>query len=159
MDNYGVEIDPLFCFAADFGAIAGTQIRVVWDICHSTNSIATIRHIGNGLSVPWADAASKDVDWTDFRSLGDRIAHWHFSAFRGFANPEAGTICVEGVHPNASTLGEPLYARLCAEIAEMTIANAHMVLEVREVDYTARLVAPEVCRWITGILNGRGQAV
>jgi hypothetical protein len=159
MDNYGVEIDPLFCFAADFGALAGTRIRVVWDICHSTNSIATIRHIGNGLSVPWADAAYAGVDWTDFRSLMDRIAHWHFSAFRGFANPREGTICVEGVHPNASTLGEPLYARLLTEIAEVIVANAHVVLEVREADYTARLVAPEVCRWITGVLNGRREAV
>ena len=158
MDNYGSEIDPLFCFPADFDAATASGISIVWDVCHHTNAVATRRlDLGEPLASIVADAARPTVgsDWMEFARLAPHIEHWHFSAFQGFASRENGTICSEGASPVAATLDEVLYANLLRIITGIARPGAQVVLEIAEHDYRARVVLPTVVKWIEDVLLQR----
>lgn len=150
MDNYGKEIDPSFVFPDDFALLAGTDVEVIFDICHYFNSVATVRAVKSGdiseKHFPYLQCA----DYFDFQKLQGKIAQWHFSAFRGLCNPDTGEICCEGVLPWDSSLSTDLYID-AVTLMKATSPNARCILEVQEDSYHSRLNARRLLDWV-GIL-------
>jgi hypothetical protein len=153
MDNYGMEIDPIFVFPGDFKDVSTVGISIVWDICHYSNTVAVVREVAAGKQRPEYYPNIQDCDMLDFLGISDRIGHWHFSAFSGIANPsKPGTRCVEGVRPDSSTLGESVYAAMLRGLSSAMAENTHLVLEIQETDYTDRLNFAATRDWIQSVL-------
>ncbi len=148
MDNYAKEIDPLFCYPQDFNQVFDLNIGIVWDVCHYTNTISNIREVVEGKQSQKFYPNFQQVGYLDFMRLKDKIQHWHFSAFKGIANPEEGTHCKEGVLPEASELDESIYTSILNEISQMDNTQRLMVLEIQEIDYTVRHNFKKAFEWI-----------
>lgn len=147
MDNFGIEIDPLFIFPNDFHYLMHTNVKVIWDICHYTNSLANIAQVLKGEQQKLYYPNVQEAGVLDFLKIKPQIAHWHFSAFTGIANPDTGTHCIEGIIPAKSTLGETLYRNILQEIINLSLPNEHMVFEIKEENYLNRIEIKEMISW------------
>ena len=147
MDNDGAIIDPLFVFPSDFQGLLTTNVKVVWDICHYTNSITNIGQVVQGKQKKEYYPNFQQVGLLDFLKIKDLIVHWHFSAFKGIANPDTDEITVEGFVPAKSTLGEELYDKIIKEIFLHQSPGEHMVFEVQEIDYHKRIEGKKMIQW------------
>jgi hypothetical protein len=145
MDNWGIEIDPLFVFPSDFKDLI--NVKVIWDICHYTNSLANMSEVIAGHQNPLYYPNIQDKQPLDFLEIKDRIVHWHFSAFKGIANPETKSVCHEGVLPKDAELGSSLYAKCLKAIKDVASPEDHMVFEIQERDYINRTNIKEMIAW------------
>ncbi len=152
MDNYGIEIDPLFVFPNDFIEAVSAGLQVVWDICHYSSTVATVNEVLAGQQSRSHFPNLRECDYLDFLSIGRHIQHWHFSAFNGIANPSTGARCTEGVHPLGSSLGPGPYLRALKAAYGIMRPNTHVVLEVREDDYSHRRNFDRLRDWIMSAL-------
>lgn len=148
MDNYGKEIDPLFCFPDDFRDLGGTNLGIVWDVCHYTSTLANMSQVFSGNHKKEYYPNAQKTDYFDFLSLDSRIKHWHFSAFIGISNPDDGSSCKEGVIPTESELGENIYAESLLKIISLNNSERFMVLEIQEQDYKSRINFKKTAEWI-----------
>ncbi len=148
MDNYGIEIDPLFCYPQDFKDLQGQTVGIVWDLCHFTNTIATISQVIQGQQNKKYYPNVQDCHFESFLDLKDQIVHWHFSAFQGIPNPDTGEHCREGVLPWESTLGEMLYGQLWQAIYQNYRSDQHVVLEISETNYEKRTQVQQMIQWM-----------
>ncbi|MCH9608822.1 MAG: hypothetical protein S4CHLAM45_07340 [Chlamydiales bacterium] len=146
MDNYGIEIDPLFVFPSDFHILKETSVGVIWDLCHFTSTLANLQALKAGRQKKEHYPNIQEVDLLDFVEISDQIVHWHFSAFQGVANPQTGEQCKEGVLPSKSELGEEIYATCISKVMQLE-KPAHLVFEIQEDDYSVRTNALEMIRW------------
>lgn len=157
MDNYGKEIDPLFVFPSDFKLLKDSNVKVVWDICHFTSTFANLKQLSAGLQQKKYYPHVKKMTPFDFVQIADQIAHWHFSAFLGIANPDTGSHCREGTLPKGSELGESLYIECLRHIIEQKRPVQHIVFEIQEEDYSKRLNGEKIMKWITAYYPHLGQ--
>lgn len=148
MDNYGIEIDPLFCFPKDFNLLNQTDIGITWDICHYTNTMANIDKLIQGLHKSEYYPNFQDTNLSDFEVLKNKIVHWHFSAFNGICNPETDEICKEGVLPEQSSLGEKPYKDSLDIIRIISNSSQIMTLEIQEENYLIRENCAKMINWI-----------
>jgi len=154
MDNYGIEIDPLFIFPEDFKDVSEIGVGVVWDICHYSNTVAVVQELASGNQNPEHYPNVQECDYCDFTSISAFIRHWHFSAFSGLADPDVfGTKCTEGVTPQYSALGETVYADMLRAAMQVKHVDDHIVLELQETDYTDRQNFLSAKSWIHRVLN------
>lgn len=153
MDNYGIEIDPLFVFPSDFKKLKGTPISIVWDICHYSNSLENIKEVIEGKQNAQYYPNIKQANPFDFCLISDQIVHWHFSGFKGVANPDNGSNCKEGVLPNESTLGEDIYKDYLLKISQNSREDALMVFEVQENNYENRINTIAMLEWANKITS------
>lgn len=154
MDNFVKEIDPLFSFPSDFDILKGTNVSIIWDICHYFNTVSTMKQVLSGEQNPVYYPNIKSEDYYDFAKLNN-IVHWHFSAFNGIPNPDDGTICKEGVLPEEGTLDAGLYEKA---ILEMDLYSSKkqdstcMVFEIEESNYMTRDNARRAIQWVENVL-------
>lgn len=148
MDNYGIEIDPLFVYPEDFKVLRQTEVRVVFDVCHFSSTQANLREVVSGRQNPLYYPSIKNGGDLDFLEILDLIVHWHFSAFLGVANPDTEEICKEGVLPSKGSFGEEYYRKVFREISARTSASSHMVFEIQEENYQDRKEAREMLKWV-----------
>lgn len=147
MDNYGIEIDPLFVFPSDFADLRKTNVKVVWDVCHYTNSLSNMTQLFQGKQQQKYYPNIQSADYMDFMQINDLIAHWHFSAFLGIANPDTQEKCTEGIVPAKSELGESIYGKIMQAILKESPNGQHMVFEIKEDDYLNRIEMSEMLAW------------
>lgn len=152
MDNFGIEIDPLFVYPEDFLILENTPIKVVWDTCHYSSTQANVQRVEAGKSSPNYYPSLKKTSQLAFLEILDLITHWHFSAFCGIADPDSKEICKEGVVPEASTLGNEYYKHSFAQIAAHSAIDAHMVFEIQEDDYLERRETKRMIEWANSLL-------
>lgn len=150
MDNWGKEIDPLFVFPADFAALAGTGVGVVWDFCHYSSTLAALAEVAAGLQDPAWYPNRRAAEPLDFVALDAAIRHWHFSAFRGVANPATGATCREGVLPGEGDFPASLYAAAWNAMLALG-GDRHAVFEVQEPDYRRRDEAERLGLWTLAV--------
>jgi hypothetical protein len=155
MDNYGIEVDPLFVYPEDFKELRKTDVKVVFDICHFSNTQANIRQVLSGEQDRKYYPNVRDVGDFDFLSIVDLIVHWHFSSFLGIANPDTREICKEGVIPSKGSLGESYYREAFQKIVQAADPSGHMVFEIQEKDYKNRLEAGEMLKWAYSLLPAK----
>ncbi len=148
MDNYGIEIDPLFVYPSDFTVLEGINVKIIWDLCHFTSTYANLCQLKSGDQQAKYYPNQKEMTPFDFLGIEKKIAHWHFSAFRGIANPDTGTTCREGVLPWESELGEKLYQELAEKIFQCDNQNRQIVFEIQEEDYAKRINAEKMMQWM-----------
>lgn len=150
MDNYAIEIDPLFCFPEDFSVLNGTGVGVVWDICHysitRTNITEVLEYKQNKSYYPNFRISALE----DFNKIKDQIVHWHFAAFDGVANPDTGSHTKEGVIPSESFLGEGEYEKYLKEIFKICNTNQHIVFEIQDNNYSERVKVYQMINWYKG---------
>jgi hypothetical protein len=152
MDNDGDLIDPSFVFPSDFEVLKGTRIRVIWDVNHYFNSILTLREVFDGRQPAEDYPNLQHGDFFDFKHLGSRIAHWHFSSFLGVPDRRRNKRCVEGVLPWEGTLPEDYFSSALKMMAS-TSPSARCVFEVQELDYTQRVRGPKIIEWSREVLD------
>lgn len=144
--NSGYDTDPLFCFSSDFENLpAGLQ--VTWDICHHLSTLAYLNADAHGELQTSLILRSQAVAAEDFATIAPKIAHWHFAGFTGLNDPARNTVCTEGVLPDASQDGQPVYASLLRFIEQHSRNDAVINFEVQETDYTDRQVGPAIIAW------------
>lgn len=153
MDNYGKEIDPIFVFAKDFEGLKKTDISIVWDFCHYSNSLASIQDVINKKQNENYYPNIQAETLEDVFAIKEKIKHIHFSAFDGVANPDTGTICKEGVLPKESTLGEDFYKKALKIVKEISSKNMHIVFEIQEKDYVNRKNSIQMIHWFKENFN------
>ncbi len=153
MDN-SVLIDPLFAFPVDFAGLMGTEVKIIWDVCHFTNTIANIAEVMEGKQKALYYPNIQQVDYLDFLSISSQIIHWHFSAFKGVANPETGSTCKEGVHPSKSDFGELIYRKSLGKILECAPQDQHIVFEIQEENYLSRVETEKTIKWARSVVPG-----
>ena len=144
--NSGYDIDPLFCFSDDFKDLPG-NIGVVWDICHSTSTLAYIRALDTGNLSESLVLRTNNTDYYDFHNISTKVKHWHFAGYRGLNDPSNNQECIEGVTPKESSLGEALYADLLQDIAESKSIDSVINFEIQESDYINRVNGPAALEW------------
>lgn len=149
MDNYGKEIDPLFIYPQDFLDWENQSVKIVWDICHYTNTLANTWEVLQKRQNPDYYPNLRKSDYLDFFLLRPHIVHWHFSAFLGICNPDLKNSAKEGVLPDESTLGGDIYKKILAEILK-SFSNRieHMVLEIQEECYRERKNIQKMLKWV-----------
>lgn len=152
MDNYGIEVDPLFVYPEDFKELRKTDVKVVFDICHFSNTQANIRQVLSGKQSRRYYPSVRSVGDFDFLLIADLIVHWHFSSFLGVANPDTREICKEGVVPSKGSLGESYYKEAFQKIVQVADPSIHMVFEIQEKNYKDRLEAGEMLKWAYSLL-------
>lgn len=148
MDNHCIEIDPLFCYPKDFSGLLGKDVGIVWDICHFTNTIATIEQVSQGRQDKKYYPNIQICHPKSFLDIKDQIVHWHFSAFKGIPNPYTNEPCSEGALPWEATLGEDIYKKLWKAIQHNYSNNQHVVLEISEDNYEERTRVPQMLKWV-----------
>lgn len=146
-DNYAIEIDPLFSYPRDFECVIDTNVGIVWDICHYTNTLATIEQVLSGIQNRKYYPNLQEADYLDFLQLSKKIKHWHFSSFKGISNPDTKSICKEGCLPDSGDLPEPIYKRCLQEILKVSAKDMHMVFEIVDADYIERKNMPLMIEW------------
>lgn len=159
MDNYGLEIDPLFVYPEDFEGLRQTGVKAVFDICHFSNTQANLQEVFSGRQNSLYYPSIKKAGDLDFLHILDLIAHWHFSAFLGVANPETRETCKEGVLPSKGSLGEEYYQKIFCEIVERASASSHMVFEIQEENYQDRKEGRKMLKWARDCLPQRQRDV
>ena len=147
MDNYGIEIDPLFCFPADFHLLLEINLGIVWDICHYSNTLANIQEVLDEKQNRDYYPNFRVAKPGDFVALGDKISHWHFSAFKGIANPDLKTTTREGVLPSESYFGEEYYKQYLMFMKQVMRINQHIVFEIQEDNYYSRRKVYRMVDW------------
>jgi hypothetical protein len=147
VENNSDTMDPLFVFPCDFEALRGTDISVVWDVCHFAKTLFCVDEVLGGKQGIRYYPNMRDVDQMDFLSIRDLIVHWHFSAFLGVANPEKGIRSEEGHQPFDSTADETLYQAIVKKILTSASPEEHMVFEIQEKDYCNRVEVPKTIKW------------
>lgn len=150
--NFGLETDPLFAFADDFKNTP-PNVGVVWDVCHAMSSLAYIAAFQKGLLPKTVIARFDDFLSFDPSILNNRIVHWHFAAHKGLNNPDANTVCIEGVLPTEGDLESGIYESAMRKIAQTTGTMRTVNFEVREEDYQNRWRGPAIIDWAKRILN------
>jgi len=153
MDNYGIEIDPLFVYPEDFQDLKNTGIKVVWDICHYTNTLAYLQKVEQRYFSKKNYPHILPADIWDFLTIQDQIVHWHFSAFEGLADPDLKTLCKEGVLPQKSTLGNIHYQQIMEKVSAISNLDDHIVFEIQEEDYQNRKEFMEMVKWTNAIVT------
>ncbi|MCF6298223.1 MAG: hypothetical protein L3J08_09630 [Flavobacteriaceae bacterium] len=153
MDNHGIEIDPLFCFPDDFKVLEGTDINITWDICHYSNTLANMMDVLSGKQHRKYYPNIQNAKIEDFTKLNSRISHWHFSAFKGIADPKTGSKCTEGVLPIDSTLGENFYKKCLRLVEGNSSTKRKITLEIQEENYVQRTTVKKMIKWINLIAN------
>lgn len=147
MDNYAIEIDPLFVYPEDFQSLMNTKTKVIWDVCHFSNTQANVEKVFSGGFDRKSYPNLKKIHPLDFLQIQERIVHWHFSAFLGVADPSISQTCKEGVLPSESTLGEAYYQTVLQAIAQIARPSQHVVFEIQELDYTNRMETRRMLQW------------
>lgn len=147
MDNYGIEIDPIFCYPEDFELIQETNIGITWDICHYTNTMANVKEILTGKQNKKHYPNIQETTLEAFCSLKEKIVHWHLSAFQGIANPDTKDECKEGCLPYISTLGENTYKKAVGYMNSISF-NQIVTLELQEVNFLDRLNGKKGINWL-----------
>lgn len=147
MDNYSIEIDPLFCFPEDFSALRGSGVGVVWDICHYSITRTNITEVLEGKQNKSYYPNFRISSLQDFKKIQNQIVHWHFSAFDGVANPDTGTHTKEGVIPSESYLGETEYDNYLKEVFSICNEKQHIVFEVQDKNYSKRVKVYQMIDW------------
>lgn len=135
MDNFGVEIDPLFLYPEDFKR-TDESIGVVLDVCHffytvTAGNMVFERKLGISGYPNLRHASYKDIE--NFKN----VKHWHFSAFRGIAEHGSKNYCKEGVLPKDGTIDKKIYMDAILYINSVS-NNQFVVLELNEDDYSLR---------------------
>jgi hypothetical protein len=151
MDNYGKEIDPLFIYPSDFQELNQTDVKVVWDACHFTNTITNIEQVINRKQNAKYYPNIQQAHYLDFLGIQHQIAHWHFSAFSGICNPDEKTFCKEGVLPSESTLGEDVYRQIMSEILKSAEISQHITFEIQEECYINRMQIIQMLKWVKNL--------
>lgn len=148
--NFGKEIDPTYVYPADFAALDGTQIKVAWDFCHFMITLevgSDPKRIGmTASSFPFLQPVQPD----DYRSIQNRIVHWHFSGFKGLPLKQHNIRTHEGLHPLESDGSINLYATFAHAMLKHTSSSLCM-LEVTEENYCQRVNARKVKIWLTNL--------
>jgi len=152
MGNFGKEIDPIFVYPDDFQILVGTDVGIVWDICHSFGTIAQIEEVTLGKQAEYCYPSIRQMDFLEFTRLSDQIVHWHFSSFVGTANPETGSICREGVLPSEGSVSESKYRRAFIEM-EKVDPSRYVNFEVKESDYLNRQNGKAIIEWSREVLQ------
>lgn len=147
MDNYGIEIDPLFCFPEDFNILSDCKIGIVWDICHYSITLTNINEVVQKKQNKSYYPNFKIASPKDFVQISDKIVHWHFSGFQGIANPDTKSITKEGVIPSESYLGEAEYELYMNYILDISNNNQHIVFEIQDADYYSRTNIYKMINW------------
>lgn len=153
MDNHGKEIDPLFVFPSDFILLVKSRVKVVWDICHFTNTFANLKQLSTGIQNKEYYPNVKPIKPFDFVEIAKQIVHWHFSSFLGVANPDTGLQCREGILPCCGELDEEIYVECLKHILSVGKPDQHIVFEIQEQDYTRRLNAEKMLQWTIDIFS------
>lgn len=135
MDNFGVEIDPLFLYPEDF-QIFDNSIGTVLDVCHFFYTVTASNMVFKGLLDASAYPNLRHAKYCDIEKFHN-VTHWHFSAFLGIAEHGTKKYCKEGVLPKDGTLPENVYMDAMRFIDEICNNNL-VVLELNEEDYSSR---------------------
>lgn len=150
--NYGYETDPLFATADDLLCIP-SNLGVVWDICHASSSRQYIEALKNGVLPDSIFARDVDVAGLDPRSVGERIVHWHFSAYNGLNNPDAGSVCTEGLLPTEADEPVEVFEATLRQVLALTGTTKAINFEVQESDYSDRERGPAIIDWAEQTLS------
>ena len=152
--NSGHDMDPLFCFGVDFKTLP-KNIGIVWDICHSTSTVAYVQAHRSGKLSQSLVLRDISADYYDFKDVCSSIRHWHFAGFEGLNDPGSNGECIEGIVPSRSRLGEVLYSDLLKTIAQVARPNAKINFEIQESDYIDRVNGPDALEWADALLSGQ----
>ncbi|MFU7502427.1 MAG: hypothetical protein ACE1S7_03045 [Candidatus Tisiphia sp.] len=153
MDNYGLEIDPTFIYPSDFLRILNTPIKIVWDICHFTATIANTKEVIAGRhEIKYYPNLKTELNISDLDTICSHITHWHFASFKGVAKPDSTEYCQEGILPEYGTMNVEIYEDFLDYIIRNNFQQ-HIVLEIIEENYENRINAKKMIEWVNNQIN------
>lgn len=154
MDNYAKETDPLFSYPKDFKLLEDLDIGIVWDICHYSNTVATVLDVLSGQTQNKEHYPNlQKTGYLEFEKLSSKIVHWHFGGFLGIPNPTTGSHCKEGCLSYESSIEEKIYLDMMHLMMRVKSDNHHCVLEIQEKDYYTRQNTKKTIKWLIEKVN------
>lgn len=145
MGNDALDYDPILVYPQDTTMISYDDIGLTWDFCHYSYTVEAVTRIMNGTLSGDGYPPLSACDFLDFKSLTDRIYHYHFSAFRGFATTSGGR-CREGFAPWEGDVEESVYDKGFQVICQSQRART-VTLEIAEANYVDRTQIWKVVDW------------
>lgn len=135
MDNFGIEIDPLFLYPEDFKMI-DKSVGLVLDVCHFFYTVTASSMVFDGKLDIGGYPNLRHTKYEDIKNFNN-VKHWHFSAFHGIAKHGSKNYCKEGVLPKDGTIHERIYMDAISYINSIS-NDQFVVLELNEEDYSLR---------------------
>ncbi len=150
--NEGNDLDPMFCYSKDFSNL-DEKVKVVWDVCHSTSTLGYLEAVKQGLLPKAAILNYQDVDLYDFQRLGERIAHWHFAAYKGLNIPQEELGYFDGMLPMNGSMPETVYTNILLQINKLSNSETIVNFEIQENDYYVRENGLKMINWAEATLS------
>lgn len=148
MGNLGDDVDAIFVYPQDFRKFQFENIKIVFDLCHWTNTVHTVNtwleHPQNAHLYP----LMRRCEMQDFLLLEPQIVHLHLGAFQGIAIPPRLSESTEGYVPGEGSLSSRVYWDLLKPFLARTGAERGLTFEVHESDYTSRRQVWRTLGWL-----------